>query len=125
MKKIDYDTLQQSVDIIHQKLFQFRLKYDLTDASLWDVIHTYWYCKKHSTGISNSMLVTLRYGSQTCYRFLVNRKILLIKKGIVYTSERKNYLTEHIYNELQAIFNVRTALPHCPKPAKSRRTISA
>lgn len=123
MKKIDHDTLQIVVTSIYEQLFKFKTKYTLTEASLWDLIHMYWHYSKHSKGISNGALVLLRYGSNTGYQYLVNRKQLLIKKDMVYTLQNKNYLSEHIYKELQSIFNVRTALPHCTKTVKSRRSL--
>lgn len=84
-------------------LYEFRTKYNFSEASLYDLIFVYWYCSNSNSGISATQLMVKRYGQKTCYVNVRARLETLIARGLIYRLNRKLYPSELLLKEMSAL----------------------
>ena len=86
-------------------MYDFRIKHDFSEASMWDVIFIHIYYMQHSKGMSITALMMARYRRATGYQALRERLDILIRKGIIIQENRRMYPCDKILQEINSLEN--------------------
>lgn len=103
MKRVNHNVKSASVYSVLIWLYEFRTKFNFTDASLYDIIFVYWYYYQNGKGVTLSTLLNKRYGRQTGYIALRARVDLLADRGLVYRIKRNIYPSELLLKEMASL----------------------
>lgn len=94
MKRIDRVLTFEILNTLLHKIYSLRSRYRLTDATLWDLIHTHLFQLQTGKGITVYQITQIRYEKQTTVRTIRDRRERLLKKGLIYVTDGRAYLSE-------------------------------
>jgi len=114
VKEVDHLALAEKLYFLMISMYQFRVKYNLSEATFWDVVHIYWYYMKYSKGCSIRSLQIQRYRKATGYRAMRERLDLLIDRGLLHQEKRKMYPAEQLLKDLISLTSSEAALALMP-----------
>lgn len=104
-KKVNHLSNAKGLDSLLLKMYAFRKKYMLNDASFGDIVCLYYYHSCTSKGCSLSMFTKQRYGAKTGYKAMRERLDRLIARGLVNQEKSLLYPSELALRDLAALVN--------------------
>lgn len=104
-KGVNHLLIAQALLALMKWMYDFRIKYDFTEASMWDVIFIHIHYMEQSKGMSITALMMQRYRRATGYKALRQRLDILIKRGLIIQENRRMFPAEIILNELATLNN--------------------
>ena len=116
-KGVNRLALLQTLYTLMKWMYDFRIKYDFTEASMWDVIFIQIYYLEHSEGTTVNALLLKRYRKSTGYKALRQRLDVLIKRGLLIQENRRIYPSETLLAEFAMLGNPEALLLLAAKKA--------
>lgn len=104
-KRVDYLLVTTHLNSLLERMYEFRLKYSLSEPSMWDIVQLFLHHLNTSKGCTTVMLTKRRYRAETGYQAVLDRVNILIKKGLVRREKNLLYPTELVYSDLEKLVN--------------------
>lgn len=109
MKRIEYLINAQTINGLLLRLIELRTKYRLGEAPVLDLITIYQYYLQTQKWPSTTMLVKIRYGSDSAYTLTRQRCRRLDEKGLIQRTSKGLVLTDLGLSEMRSLSSVTPA----------------